>query len=102
MKPRYEMLIRTHRSRDKTKEHVQELVHTPGGHEMICAGRSRSVDALSHVIFERKWRSLGDLDVVHDSECRAGGRERVALRLALGAYKLGGYCRAYHSWTIYP
>jgi hypothetical protein len=71
------MVISTHRSRDKTKEHVQELVHIPGGHEMICAGQSHSVDALSHVIFERKWWSLGDLDVAH--ECRAGGRERVAL-----------------------
>ena len=73
------MLISTHRSRDKTKEHVQELVHIPGGHEMICACQSRSVDALSHVIFEGKWWSLGDLDVAH--ECRAGGRERVALAL---------------------
>ena len=73
------MLISTHRSRDKAEKHVQELVHIPGGHEMICAGQSRSVDALSHVIFERKWWSLGDLDVTH--ERRAGGRERVALAL---------------------
>jgi hypothetical protein len=73
------MLISTHRSRDKTKEHVQELVHIPGGHEMICASQSPSIDALSHVIFERKWWSLGNLDVAH--ECRAGGRERMALAL---------------------
>jgi hypothetical protein len=73
------MLISTHRSRDKTKEHVQELVHIPGRHEIICASQSPSVDALSHVIFERKRWSLGNLDVAH--ECRAGGRERVALTL---------------------
>ena len=68
-----------YRSRDKTKEHVQELVHIPGGHEMICSGHSRSVDSLSHVIFERKWWSRGNLDVAQ--ECRAGGRECVALAL---------------------
>jgi hypothetical protein len=62
-------LISTHRSRDKMKEHVQELVHIRGGHEMICAGRSRSVDALSHVIIERKWWSRVNLDVAH--ECQA-------------------------------
>ena len=68
-----------HRFRDKMKEHVQELVHIAGGHEMICAGQSRRVDVLSHVIFEGKWWSLGDLDVAH--ECRAGERERVTLAL---------------------
>ena len=73
------MLISTHRSRDKTKEHVQQLVHIPGGHEMICASQSPSVDAMRHVIFERKWWALDNLDVAH--ECRAGGRERVALAL---------------------
>jgi len=72
------MRINTYWSRDKTKEHVQELVHIPGGHEMICSGHSRSVNALNHVIFERKW-SRSNLDVAH--ECRAGGRERVALAL---------------------
>ena len=66
------MLVSTHRSRDKMKEHVQELVHIPGGHETICAGQSRSVDALSHVIFERKWWTLRDLNVVQN--CRACGR----------------------------
>ena len=68
-----------YRSCDKTKEHVQELVHIPGGHEMICSGHSRSVDALSHFIFERKWWSRGNLDVAH--ECRAGGREHMAFAL---------------------
>jgi hypothetical protein len=75
------MLISTHRSCDRAKEHVQELVHIPGGHEMICAGQSRRADVSSHVIFERKWWSLGNLDVAH--ECRAGGRERVALALSV-------------------
>jgi hypothetical protein len=59
------MLISRHRSRDKTKEHVQELVHIPGEQEMICASQSPSVDALSHIIFERKWWSLSNLDVAH-------------------------------------
>lgn len=68
------MLICTHRSRDKTKEHVQELVHISGGHEMIGAHQSRSVDALNQVIFERKWSSRSNLDVAH--KCRAGGRKR--------------------------
>ena len=70
------MRINTYWSRDKTKEHIQELVHIPGGHEMICSGHSRSVDALNHVIFEREWWSRGNLDIAH--ECRAGG---VALAL---------------------
>ena len=52
-----------HRSRDKTKEHVQELVNIPGGYEMICASQSHSIDMLSHVIFERKWQSRDNLDV---------------------------------------
>ena len=48
------MLISTHWSRNNMKDHVQELVHIPGGHEMICAGPSRSVDAFRYVIFERE------------------------------------------------
>jgi hypothetical protein len=35
--------------------------------EMICAGQSRSVDALGHVIFEIKW-SLDDLNVAHECQ----------------------------------
>ena len=46
---------------------------------MICAGQSRSVDALSHDIVNGKWWPLGD--VAH--ECRAGERGRVALALVL-------------------
>ena len=82
------MLISTHRSRNKTKEHVQELVHIHGGHKIICAGQSRSVDALSHVIFEREWWSLDDLDVAH--ECQAGGREYVTLALECSVKSLIG------------
>lgn len=65
------MLISTHRSRDKMQGHVQELVHVAGGHEMICAGQFRSGNALSYIIFERKWWSLCNLNVAH--ECQVGG-----------------------------
>ena len=44
------MSASTHWSRDKTKEHVQELVPIPGRHETICAA---CLKVLSHVIFER-------------------------------------------------
>ena len=73
------MLISTHWSRDKMKEHVQEVVHSLGGHEMIRVSQSRSIDPFSHATFERKQWSLSDLDVAQG--CRAGERECVGLAL---------------------
>lgn len=45
-------------------EHVQGLVHILGGHEMVHgAGQFCSSNALNRVMFDRKWWSLGNLDV---------------------------------------